>query len=90
MREALYANIKATYDVALFPEGMFHDEAKKHGVTPADLTRKPGAYPVDEIRKSADLLLNADLKADDVIPMLNAKLPAQRFWAALSCLYNSQ
>lgn len=87
MREALYANIKATYDVALFPEGMFHDEAKKHGLTPADLTRKKGAYPVDEIRKASDLLLNPKLKAGEVAALLKAKLPAQRYWAALSCLY---
>ena len=90
MREALYANIKATHDVALFPEGMFHDEARKHGVTPADLTRKEGAYPVDEIRKSADLLLNAELKPGGLAPMLSAKLPAQRFWAALACLYKGE
>ena len=87
MREALYAHLKHTHDVALLPEGMFHDLAREHGVTPGDLTRKDGAYPVEEIRKSADLLLQPDLKADQVARMLTAKLPAQRYWAALACLY---
>lgn len=87
MREALYANIEATHDVALYPEGMFHDEARKHGVTPAGLTRKEGAYPVAAIRKAADLLLKSDLKPGDVAEALGAAHPANRYWGALACLY---
>ena len=87
MREALYDNLAATFDVALLPEGMFHDAAKEHGITPADLTRKKDFYSVPEIRKAADLLLQPDLKAGQVAQMLKAKLPSQRYWAALTCLY---
>lgn len=90
MREALYANIKATHDIALYPEGMFHDEARKHGVTPAGLTRKEGAYPVDSIRKAADLLLSAELKPTDVSGALAAQHPANRYWGSLACLYKGE
>ena len=87
MRDALYDNLAATFDVALLPEGMFHDAAREHGLTPADLIRKKGFYSVPEIRKAADLLLQPDLKAGQVTQMLKAKLPSQRYWAALACLY---
>ncbi len=87
MREALYAHMKATHDVALLPEGMFHDLARKHGITPGDLARKQEAYPLADIRKAADLLLQSDPQSDQIERMLKAELPAQRYWAALACLY---
>ncbi len=87
MREALYTNLKDTHDLALYPEGMFHDEADRHGRAPADQVRTEGAYPVDEIRKSSDLLLETDPESGEIALMLTAKHPAQRFWAALACLY---
>jgi len=90
MRAALYDNLSATFDVALLPEGMFHDLARKHGVTPADLTRRKNFYSVPEIRKAADLLLEPELKVDQVADMLKARLPSQRYWAVLACLYRGE
>ncbi len=87
MRSALHAYLKNAHDVALFPEGMFHDEATRLGVIPAELTRKEGAYPVDEILASANLLLDPDLRPDAVAPSLKAVLAARRYWAVLACLY---
>ena len=90
MRAALYDNLSATFDVALLPEGMFHDLARKHGVTPADLTRRKNFYSVPEIRRAADLLLEPELKVDQVAHMLKARLPSQRYWAVLACLYRGE
>lgn len=90
MREALYRNLAETFDVALLPEGMFHDVAEKHNLTPAELARRPELYPIKEIRKAADLLLDSNPTPERIASMLKAKLPAQRYWAALACLYLSK
>ena len=45
---------------------------------------------VREIRKAADLLLEPDLKTDQVAHMLKARLPSQRYWAVLACLYRGE
>ena len=90
MRSALQDFLKTRHDIALYPEGMFHDEAKRHGVTPADLTRKEGAYPVDDILKSANLLLDPELKPEAVAAELKSDLAARRFWAVLACLYKGE
>ena len=87
LREALHTHLKSSHDVALLPEGMFHDMAREHAVSPGELTRKKGAYPVDQILEAADLLLQPDLQEKKVARMLKAELPAQRYWAALACLY---
>ena len=87
LRAALHTHLKSSHDVALLPEGMFHDMAREHAVSPGELTRKKGAYPVDQILEAADLLLQPDLQEKKVARMLKAELPAQRYWAALACLY---
>ena len=90
MRAALYANLEATHDVALLPEGMFHDLAREHGLAPGDLVRKAALYPIADIRESADLLLDPRLEPAKVAPHFEAEHPAQRYWAVLACLYGGE
>lgn len=87
MREALYRNMEDTFDVALLPEGMLHDLAGKHSLTPADLARDRTLYPIQKIRKASDILLDPRGSEKGILQMLQADLPAQRYWAALACLY---
>jgi uncharacterized sulfatase len=87
MRNALYQNLEKTFDVALLPEGLLHDLAKEHGLTPGDLARDKSLYPIQRIRKASDILLDTTVDEERIVNMLRAKLPAQRYWAAHACLY---
>ncbi len=87
MRNALYQNLEKTFDVALLPEGLLHDLSAQHNLTPADLARDKSLYSIDKIREASDILLDANGGGQRIATMLRAKLPAQRYWAALACLY---
>ena len=87
MREALYQNLEKTFDVALLPEGLLHDLASQHDLTPADLARDKSLYSIEKIRAASDILLDPNGGGERVANMLRAELPAQRYWAALACLY---
>ena len=58
MREALYQNLEKTFDVALLPEGLLHDLASQHNLTPADLARDKSLYSIENIRAASDILLD--------------------------------
>ena len=87
MRKTLETHLVTTRDVALYPEGMFHDVAKEHGLSPGDMVRKDGAYPVEEVLKGANLLVSPTLSPGEIKANLKANHPARRYWAALACLY---
>ena len=87
MRNALYQNLEKTFDVALLPEGLLHDLSAQHNLTPADLARDKSLYSIDKIRAASDILLDANGGEQRIATMLRAELPAQRYWAALACLY---
>ena len=87
MREALYQNLEKTFDVALLPEGLLHDLASEHNLTPADLARDKSLYSIEKIRAASDILLDPEGGSERVADMLRAELPAQRYWAALACVY---
>ncbi len=85
LRAAQQAHLIAIRDVAFLPEIEMH--ARAQGMSPYDMARAPGKYPMEKIMGAADLASRLEMSAlPQLETLLNDSDSAVRYWAAAGFL----
>lgn len=85
LRTAQQAHLIAIRDVTFLPEIEMH--ARAQGLSPYDMARAPGKYPLEKIMAAADLASRMEMSAvPQLETLLNDADSAVRYWAAAGFL----
>jgi arylsulfatase A-like enzyme len=85
MRHELINWLMETYDTGLIPEGYLLENCNQ--TTAYEVSRNKQFYPIEKVLNTNNILLQEDIKEDELITRLSDPDMLTRFWAAVSLQY---
>lgn len=90
LSRSLARHLVRTRDVGFLPEGMIHDRAAKHNVTPYEMGHNDALYPMKHTMVIASAATSGSALVDQLSGLLKDDDDAIRYWAAMGLLIQGQ